>query len=84
MELNLVAEGAKFMVIGMTVVFAFLILMVIAIQLQAKIVNRFFPEKKAAPKKQASVPVQNHANGDDDKTIAAIIGAIQSFKNKHN
>lgn len=79
MEIDLVAEGAKFMIIGMTVVFGFLVLMVLAITIQAKIVNRFFPEKPAAPKAPAAV-----SSGDDASVIAAITGAIQSFRNKHN
>ena len=78
MELNLVAEGAKFMVIGMTVVFSFLVLMVIAIMIQAKIVNRFFPEKPASQPKPTSA-----APSDDSAVIAAIMGAVQAFKNKH-
>jgi len=83
MELNLVAEGAKFMVIGMTVVYAFLILMVIAIQIQAKIVNRFFPEKKVVPQKPVANQNQKSINN-DDSVVAAIMGAIKAFKNKHN
>lgn len=79
MEINLVTEGFKFMVIGMTVVFSFLALMVFAISLQAKIVNRFFPDKPAAPKQADAAP-----RSDDASVIAAITGAIQSFRNKHN
>jgi oxaloacetate decarboxylase gamma subunit len=79
MEIDLVAEGLKFMVIGMSVVFIFLVLMVVAINIQAKIVNRFFPEKAVEPKKPAAQPA-----GSDSQVIAAIMGAIQSYRNKHN
>ena len=80
MELDLVAEGIKFMVIGMSVVFAFLILMVIAISLQAKIVNRFFPEKPVSTPKSGS----QAGSVDDAGVVAAIMGAVKAYKNKHN
>jgi len=79
MEINLVAEGIKFMVIGMTVVFAFLVLMVFAIRVQAWIVNRFFPEKPVEHK-----PLSSAVAADDDGVIAAIMGAVKAFKNKHD
>lgn len=80
MELDLVAEGVKFMIIGMTVVFSFLVMMVIAITVQAKIVNRFFPEKPA------STPTSGGTAGsaDDAGVVAAIMGAVKAYKNKHN
>ncbi len=77
MEINLVAEGAKFMVIGMSVVFAFLVMMVFAIKFQAMIVGRFFPEKPAAPKVTAP-----SASGNDGALVAAIMGAVKAYKNK--
>ncbi len=80
MELDLVAEGIKFMIIGMTVVFGFLILMVVAISIQAKIVNRFFPEKPASTPKAAPAA----GSVDDASVVAAIMGAVKAFKNKHN
>ena len=82
MEINLVAEGVKFMIIGMTVVFAFLVLMVVAISLQAKIVNRFFPEKKPASTPKSSGG--SVGSVDDASVVAAIMGAVKAYKNKHN
>ena len=80
MEINLVVEGSKFMVIGMSVVFAFLALMVVAIKVQAMVVNRFFPEKPAAPK----TPSSPSASGSNDGAlVAAIMGAVKAYKNKH-
>ena len=81
MEINLVAEGAKFMIIGMTVVFAFLVMMVFAIMLQAKIVNRFFPEKPASTPKSSGTST---GSVDDASVVAAIMGAVKAYKNKHN
>ncbi|WP_323580071.1 OadG family protein, partial [Halarcobacter bivalviorum] len=42
METNLVAEAIKFMVLGMGIVFLFLIIMVYALKLQAKIIGKYF------------------------------------------
>ena len=81
MEMNLVVEGVKFMIIGMTVVFVFLIMMVFAISLQAKFVARFFPEKPAAPKSGSTV---SGGSVDDAGVVAAIMGAVKAYKNKHN
>ena len=78
-EVNFAIEGSKFMVIGMSVVFAFLIMLVYAIKAQAWVLNRYFPEKKKNPQK--NIPV---ANGDDERIIAAIVGAISAYKNKYS
>jgi len=68
---NLVFEGFKFMILGMGTVFAFLILMIIAMNLQAYIIHKFFPEPApAAPGATANKSNQN-------AKIAAISAAIQ-------
>ncbi|XPV53890.1 MAG: OadG family protein [Halarcobacter ebronensis] len=45
MEKNLIAEALKFMVLGMGVVFIFLIVMIYALKLQAKIIGSIFQRK---------------------------------------
>ncbi|MFI4912476.1 MAG: OadG family protein [Sedimentisphaeraceae bacterium JB056] len=59
-------EGVEFMVVGMGVVFSFLVLMVIVMQVNAAVITRFFPEKEE-PVQQAS-----GAGGDRAKIAAAI------------
>ena len=74
MEVNLVAEGFKFMVLGMGTVFMFLILMVFILNIQAKIINKYFPEKpevKKAPKRKST---------NDDEVVAVITAAIMKFR----
>jgi len=84
MELNLVAEGLKFMVLGMVTVFLFLILMVIILQFQAKLVNKYFPQKVApTPPSRATTP-QASSKKDDKALVAAITAAITTFKNSKN
>jgi len=76
MEINLVGEGLKFMVLGMLIVFAFLAILVQIMKLQAKMINKYFPEK--APK--APVSTENIVEDDSPAITAAIIAAITEFR----
>ena len=80
MELNLISEGLKFMVLGMVTVFLFLILMVVILHFQAKIINKFFPQKAASISNRSTAP-QNASKKDDKALVAAITAAIKTFKN---
>ncbi len=79
MELNLVTEGLKFMVLGMVTVFLFLILMVIILHFQAKLINKFFPQKVTSTPRRATSP-QASSKKDDKALVAAITAAITTFK----
>ena len=76
MEVSLIGESLKFMLLGMSVVFLFLFTLVQAIKFQAKIIGKYFPEKEAASAaaKSAAPAV------DDSAKTAAIIAAITEFK----
>ena len=80
MGANLVIEGLKFMVLGMTTVFLFLMLMIFVLNIISKIVQKYFPPKKLAPirarKQNNSATLQK----DDGAIIAAITASIQEFK----
>ncbi len=76
MEVNLVVEGLKFMVLGMTIVFLFLILLIGAMNVLSKIVHRYFPEPQA-PAAGTPAPA-----ADKLKKVAAIAAAIHHHK--HN
>jgi oxaloacetate decarboxylase gamma subunit len=79
MEYSLVGEGLKFMVLGMLIVFVFLVVLVQVMKLQAKIINKYFPEK--APEVQTS-PSSADAT-QEAHHVAAIVAAISEFrKNK--
>jgi oxaloacetate decarboxylase gamma subunit len=75
MEVNLVEEGVKFMALGMGTVFMFLVLMIGVLNLQAYIIQRFFPEKQEQPKPKTVNSVK-----DNKKVVAAIVGAISAYK----
>ncbi|MDF1882178.1 OadG family protein [Sulfurimonas sp. MAG313] len=72
---NLVFEGFKFMALGMGTVFSFLIIMIIAMNLQSLFIHKFFPEPM--PTIPGSTPKKNN----DKAKIAAISAAIQHHKN---
>lgn len=75
-EMNLLLESLKFMILGMAVVFTFLVLLVIVVNIQAKLIAKFFPEK--APVSPEATP-----NSNDAKHVAAIVAAVTEFrKNK--
>lgn len=78
MEVNLVVEGLKFMVLGMGIVFLFLVLMILAMKVMSKIVQRYFPEPQAAPTTSAKP-----AGGANKlKKVAAIAAAIHHQNSK--
>lgn len=81
MELNLVAEGLKFMVLGMVTVFLFLILMVIVLKIQSKLVQKFFPVAPAATSHSKADKVQLK-EPNDEVLVAVISAAIKQFRKK--
>jgi len=74
MEIDLVGEGLKFMVLGMTIVFVFLLVLVQVVKLQALIINKLFPEK--APE----VPASSNNATQEAHHVAAIIAAVTEFR----
>ncbi len=81
MEVSMTMEGIKFMILGMTTVFLFLLLMIAVLKLQTKLLNKFFPPKpvSVAPVK-SSASAATASSGEDEETIAAITAAITEFK----
>ena len=74
MEANLVVEGLKFMALGMGTVFLFLVIMIVMMNLQAKVIQRFFPEPN-----EGSLPVppaQQQTQQSKNNKVAAIVAAI--------
>ena len=71
MEINLVTEAFKFMLLGMGVVFSFLIVMVIALKTQTLIITKYFINR------QKQIHKEKQINKQDPKIIAAITAAIQ-------
>ncbi len=76
MEVNYVMEALKFMVLGMGVVFLFLFILVKVVELQAKLIAKYFPEN--TPKASATPAVDAE---DENRRVAAIIAAVTEFRN---
>lgn len=81
METNLIAEAVKFMALGMGIVFLFLIVMVYALKLQAKIIGKYFPDKKKEIPTKPTVTTEASKLKESAK-IAAIVAAVQHHKNQ--
>jgi len=77
-DVNNIVEALKFMVLGMGVVFLFLFVLVKVVELQAKLIAKYFPEN--TPKTPAT-PVGTTSD-DEQRRVAAIIAAVTEFRNK--
>ncbi len=81
-DVNLVMEALKFMALGMGIVFLFLIIMIFALKLQAKLIEKYFPEKqKDNLSEWKPQSIQNNVSDDKD-TVAAITAAIIHYNNQ--
>lgn len=76
METNLLLEGFKFMGLGMGTVFAFLILMIVCMNLMSTIIHKFFPEVQVDINANVSTPQTQ----DNKKVVAAITAAIKHHR----
>ena len=75
----MLTDALQITIIGMTVVFVFLSLMIIVIQTNhkfMKVLNKFFPEEEEKSTQVAVKP------GSQAQEVAIAIAAAQAFKNK--
>ena len=75
---ELIMSGVELMLVGMGIVYLFLTMLVVVINIMSKVVERFFPE---APANTLVVPTVS--SGIDKSTIAAISAAVHTYRNKH-
>lgn len=80
MEVNLIVETLKFLVLGMSTVFMFLALMVVVLELQAKIILKYFPPQKESVSVGNSIPELSQKN--NFAVVAAIAASIRSYNKK--
>ncbi len=72
MQIHLVAESIKFMILGMGIVFVFLYILVLLMQIQAWMIERYFCESKEPPK-----PTLAQESEEEERArVAAIVAAI--------
>ncbi len=82
MELNLIEEGLKFLVLGMTTVYLFLYLMVIVLKLESKIVKKYFSNPVQKPQKATVPDRSNKVSDNEDEVVAAVMAAIIEHRKK--
>ncbi len=78
MEINLVGESLKFMVLGMLIVFVFLAVLVQVVKIQAKIIKKYFKEEVPVP---AVTTSPTNDSEEESRRVAAIIAAVADFRN---
>ena len=78
MEIDLVGESLKFMVLGMLIVFVFLAVLVQVMKLQAKIIGKYFKEEAPVA---AAAPSSANDSEEESRRVAAIIAAVTDFRN---
>jgi oxaloacetate decarboxylase gamma subunit len=75
---ELMSSGIELMLLGMGIVFLFLTMLVVVINIMAGLIQRFFPEPQAT-----TLTVPTIATGIDKSTIAAISAAVHAYRHKH-
>ena len=75
---EMLSSGIELMLIGMGMVYAFLAMLIVAINLMSRAVRRYFPEM---PSKFPEQPV---AVSNDKAVIAAITAAVHQYRKKYN
>jgi oxaloacetate decarboxylase (Na+ extruding) subunit gamma len=71
-----IRSGIELMFAGMGIVFLFLGMLVVAINLMSALAQRYFPDK--------SINIRDSASGIDKTTVAAITAAIHQYRDKHH
>ncbi len=72
----MIGESINFMIIGMSVVFLFLIIMVVVLRCQGYVINRLF-ENGAVDTQEDSNPADTTSDLTDAKKIAIISEAVK-------
>jgi len=83
MEVNLITESFKFLVLGMATVYVFLILMIYVIKLQEIVLKKLFPkdyENKPIVANPTNTVIHKDDKKDDAAVVAAITAAITDFR----
>ncbi|MGJ0515258.1 MAG: OadG family protein [Methylomicrobium sp.] len=72
---ELMSSGVELMIVGMGIVFLFLALLVVAINMMSSLIQRFFPEE---PKTVEVIKIDT-----DKATVAAISAAVHQYRSKN-
>ena len=73
----MLSSGIELMLIGMGMVYAFLAMLILAINVMSRLVRRYFPEMAT------KFPEQPVTAGNDKAVVAAITAAVHQYRKKH-
>ncbi len=76
---ELMSSGIELMFAGMGIVFLFLTMLVVVINVMSRLIQRYLPEEPAT---SISIPVTQHA-ATDKSYIAAITAAVHQYRSTH-
>ena len=76
---EMMSSGIELMVAGMGIVFLFLTMLVVAINIMSSLVQRFFPDAPASQMAAAA----SMSSGIDKSIIDAITAAVHQHRSKH-
>jgi len=80
MEVNMIGEAFRFMILGMGIVYLFLIIMIQSIKLQAFIIGKYFPGSTATTNQVTSQSVSPTDSDEEQARVAAVIAAVTDFR----
>jgi oxaloacetate decarboxylase gamma subunit len=80
MEIHLVAESVKFMVLGVATVFVFLYLLVWLMRLQAFVVSRRFPVEEELSSSRMFRGEKAEYDEEEDRRMAAAVAAVHKYR----
>lgn len=76
---EMMSSGIELMFAGMGIVFLFLTMLVVAINMMSSLLQRFFPDAPASQMAAAA----SMSSGIDKSIIAAITAAVHQHRSKH-
>ena len=76
---EMMSSGLELMLIGMGIVFAFLTMLVVLVNIMSSMIQRFFPEVPVT----AVTPASALTSHTDARVIAAITAAVHQYRNKY-
>ena len=75
--LEQITAGVELMLVGMGIVFTFLVMLIGAVNVMSKLVQRYFPEPQEIVLSTTAAPKEDRA------TIAAISAAVHQYRTKY-
>lgn len=75
---EMLITGVELMITGMGIVFAFLAMLIVAVNLMSSAIQRFFPVQQLPQPVSPAI-----TNGKDPGVIAAITAAVTQYRKNH-